>query len=403
MRAIIEGIVEESSDEERKVLRMERGRWFRAALGVIVAATLALSGCGNFFVPPDNGSGGGSGGGGGGTGGTGRVYVGNSLTGTISGFTIANGTLTQVPGSPVSLGYAPLAMVVSPNNSFLYVASQSVINVFAINSDGSLTGVNGTVVINVGALDVSPDGKWLFGLDLLSKALDPFQIDPNSGALSPDTQVAYTSNTSGLPTPQAIKVTSNGYIVASLGNDGDSVFSYNANATSGAAVHLQHLTLDSASTSDNGIVVDSTGTYLYIARSGTNGGVAVYTIGSGGVLNQISGSPFPAGNQPFALTLDKTGKYLYAANRQDGTIAGYSIGTNSALTTISGSPFSSGTQVLSLGVDSSGTYLLAGANQGNPDLSMYSYDATTPGKLDLAKSIATDTDPAGVSVIALTH
>jgi hypothetical protein len=34
---------------------------------------------------------------------------------------------------------------------------------------------------------------------------------------------------------------------------------------------------------------------------------------------------------------------------------------------------------------------------------MYSFDATTPGKLDLATSTATDTDPAGPTAIALTH
>jgi 6-phosphogluconolactonase len=384
---------------------MGRGRWFRAALGVVVASTLALNGCGSFFVPPDNSGGGDNGGGGGGgTGGAGRVYVGNASTGTISGYNITNGNLTQVPNSPVKLGYSPLAMVVSPNNSRLYVAGTGVINVFAINSDGSLTGVNGTVVASVGALDISPDGGWLFGLDLLSKTLDPFQIDPNTGALSPGSPVGYVSTIAGIPTPQGVKVTSNGYVVVSLGNDGDSVFSYNAASTPSAGLnHLQHLTLPSTQTSDNGIAVDSTGTNLYIARSGTNGGIAVYTIGSGGVLNPISGSPFAAGSRPFALTLDETGKYLYAANYQDGNISGYTIGTSPALTPIAGSPFSSGSQVNSLGVDSSGTYLLAGAQQGNPDLSMYSFDATTPGKLNLAKSIATDTDPAGVSVIALTH
>lgn len=385
---------------------MGQGRWFQASFAVFAAAVLALVGCGgNFFVPPDNGGGdnGGGGNGGGGTGGTGRVYVGNGGTGTVSGYTIANGNLTQVPNSPVSLGYAPLAMVVSPNNAYLFIAGAGVINVYAINSDGSLTGVaNGTVVTGEGALDVSPDGKWLFGLNLASKTLDQFQIDPSSGALATASPTSYPSNNGNLPTPQAVKVSPNGsFIYASTGSDGDWIFSLNT--TSGSVVYNQHLLLDSASTSDNGLAINSAGTYLYIARSGTNGGVAVYSIGSDGTLNQISGSPFAAGNQPFALTLDKTGKYLYAANRQDGNISGYSIGTNSALTPISGSPFTSGSLVNSIGVESSGTYLLAGAQGGNPDLSMYSFDATTPGKLNLAKSIATDTDPATVTAIALTH
>ena len=159
----------------------------------------------------------------------------------------------------------------------------------------------------------------------------------------------------------------------------------------------------SSTSSDNGLAVNSGASYLYIARSGTGGGVAVYTVGSDGSLNSISGSPFAAGSQPYDITIDSTGKYVYAANRTDGTISGYLIGTNSALSALSGSPYTSGTLVNSLALDSSGTYLFAGANGGNPDLSMYTFDSTTAGKLDLATSVSTDTNAAGVVSIAATH
>jgi hypothetical protein len=60
-------------------------------------------------------------------------------------------------------------------------------------------------------------------------------------------------------------------------------------------------------------------------------------------------------------------------------------------------------QVTALGADSTGKYLLAAANGGSPDLTMYSFDAATAGKLDAAASIATDTAPANAVAIALTH
>jgi 6-phosphogluconolactonase (cycloisomerase 2 family) len=131
--------------------------------------------------------------------------------------------------------------------------------------------------------------------------------------------------------------------------------------------------------------------------------VRVFAIGSGGSLNEISGSPFASGGQAYTVALDNTGKYLYAANRTNGTIYGYSIGTGGGLTALGGSPYTSGLLVTSLGTDSSGDYLLAAANGGNPDLSMYSFDTTTPGKLDLATSTATGTDPVGAVAVALTH
>jgi 6-phosphogluconolactonase (cycloisomerase 2 family) len=54
-------------------------------------------------------------------------------------------------------------------------------------------------------------------------------------------------------------------------------------------------------------------------------------------------------------------------------------------------------------VDNSGDYLLAAANGGSSDLTMYSYDSTTTGKLDLSAATATGTDPTGPVAIAATH
>ncbi|WP_165420004.1 lactonase family protein [Edaphobacter modestus] len=381
----------------------EAKRWLQGTRILILSLMATTVGCGNFFVPPDN-SGGDDGGGGTSTS---RVYVmnatagANTTTGSIAGFTIANGTLTPVPNSPMAVQFQPLAAIVSPNNAFLYVAGPSSINVYAINSDGSLTALNNGVVISVASLDISPDGQWLFGLDLQQSNLDEFQIDASSGGLSALTPQPLPALT-GTMVPQMVKVSPTGNLVfCALGTGGDRVFTLNT--TSGTLTYAnQALQLNSASTSDNALATDSTGTYLYIARAGTNGGIAVYTIGGGGVLTAIAGSPFAAGNRPFSIALDKTGKYLYAANRTDGTISGYTIGAG-ALTAISGFPITSGLQVNSLGADSSGTYLLAGANGGNPDLSLYSFDATTLGKLNLTTSTATDTDPTNVTQIALTH
>jgi 6-phosphogluconolactonase (cycloisomerase 2 family) len=368
--------------------------------GLLLAAGVMLTGCGGFFVPPDNSGGGGGGGGGGTT--TARVYVANATTGTVSGYSIGDAKLTAVPNSPVTLGFAPVAAVVSPNNSFLYIASTASISVYAINSDGSLTAQNNGVVVSVASIDISPDGKWLFGLDLIRNTVDLFQIDASSGGLTPVTTASYDALT-GTLTPQMLKVSPAGNLVfCVLGNGGERVFTFDS--TSGSLAYAnQAIQLDTSGTSDNALAIDSTASYLYVARSGTNGGVAVYSIGAGGVLNSIAGSPFPAGNRPFSIVLDKTGKYLYVANRTDSTISAYSIGTGSALTALSGSPFSSGQQVISLGAEPGGTYLLAGANGGDPDLAMYSFDAATPGKLNLATSLATDTDPAGVVAIAVTH
>jgi 6-phosphogluconolactonase (cycloisomerase 2 family) len=108
------------------------------------------------------------------------------------------------------------------------------------------------------------------------------------------------------------------------------------------------------------------------------------------------------------VALDSTGTYAYAANRTDGTISGYKIVASTtvlglSLTPLSGSPYTSGTGVQSIGIDSTNKYLLAAAVSGAPDLTMYSFDITVPGKLIPATSVATGVDPAGAVALALTH
>jgi 6-phosphogluconolactonase len=94
---------------------------------------------------------------------------------------------------------------------------------------------------------------------------------------------------------------------------------------------------------------------------------------------------------------------VYVSNSTDGTISGYTIGTGAALTALTGSPYAAGKLVRSLGLDRTGKYLLAASFGGSPDLSMYSFDAVTAGKLNLATSTATGTGTNAAIAVALTH
>ena len=379
---------------------MEQLRGWRGVTGVVVAAlAVMLTGCSGFFVP-ENGSGGGGSGAG-----TGNfVYVGNAQTNTVSGFQIGTNVLTNVPNMPYNVGFSPTAMVVHPTNKFLYVAGVSSIFLYSIGSDGSLSAAAagaGVAIATVNSIDISPDGNWLFALDLTRQIVDEYQINQTTGALTSLTPTAYTI-ANGVWSPKAIRVApGGGYVFLALGTGGDVVMTLNT--TSGALLQTQQLGLASTQTSDNALAVDSKTTYLYVARSGANGGLAVYSIGTNGVLNSVTGSPFAAGAQPFSVVLDNSGKYVYVANGSDANISGYLIGTGSVLTALAGSPYASGNQVEALGTDNSGKYLLAAAFGGSPDLTMYSFDVASPGALDSVTSAATGTDPANAIAIALTH
>lgn len=383
---------------------MERGRGLRRWTVLCAALVLpALTGCSGFFPPINNSSGGGTG-----TGSGDYVYIANGTKSSVGGFSVGAGKLTAINGLPSGLGYVPQSMVVA-NNAFLYIGGTSAIYLYVINSNGAITAPStGALQVSVHApsLAVSPDGQWLIALDGITQQLDIYQINSSTGALTAGTPVPYTVP-SGTWAPTSVKVSPNGALIfAALGTGGDAIFTFNT--TTGAAVSVKNLSFTDAQTSDNGYAIDSTSSYLYIARSGTNGGVAVYQIGSGGALNEVAGSPFAAGNGTFSLAMDSTGTYVYAANRGDSTISGYTIVPATAtaalsLTPLKGSPYASGTSVQSIGLDNTGKYLLAAAIGGSPDLTMYSFDITVPGQLDPATSVATDADPAGATAIALTH
>jgi 6-phosphogluconolactonase len=402
----------------RREAKMQR--WgMMAAMGI-----LALTGCSGFFPPLDNSGGGSTGGGGTG----GRAYIANFTKSSLEGFTVvaavpataATATTPAVPatpaalsaisGLPVALGYQPLSMVVTPSNTFLYVASVSGVYLYVINSNGTVTAssVNPKPVgVYVVSMAVSPDGQWLIGLDGTTQQLDIFQINSSTGALTSVTNPAVYTPRPGTWLPSAVRISPNGQLIfAALGTAGDVVFTFNT--ATGVAVSSATLQAPTTTTSDFGLAIDSKTAYLYIARSGTQGGVAVYSISGAGALTAVTGSPFAAGSGTYDVLLDSTGSYVYAANRTDGTISGYSIvpGTTVAglkLTQLSGSPYVSGAGVQSIGLDTTGQYLLAAAVGGSPDLTMYSFDTTVAGALDQVTTEATDTDPAGAYAIALTH
>jgi 6-phosphogluconolactonase (cycloisomerase 2 family) len=322
----------------------------------------------------------------------------------VSGFAIGTGKLTSVPNMPYQLGYVPVAAAVAINNSFLYVAGPGAIYCYIIGSDGSLTtpaNGAGQAVAYAVSLDVSPDGNWLVALNGSTTQLNIYQINKTTGALTLTTTVPYSISNTTVP-PKMVRVSPDGnYIFAALGSNGDVVFSFNT--TSGAAALASTLTVTSQ-TSDNAVAADSTSKYLYIARSGVGGGLAIYSIGNLGALTEIPNSPFAAGAQPLDVRLytTTTAQFAYVANGSDGNISGYSI-NNGVPSDLSGSPYTSGATVRTLVLDSTGKYLLAGAFAGSPDLTMYSFDTAVAGKLVQATSTATGTDPAGVLVVTATH
>jgi 6-phosphogluconolactonase (cycloisomerase 2 family) len=228
------------------------------------------------------------------------------------GINQANGTLTEIVGSPFS--FPPHASIqglaTAPNGSLLYAAdANGSIDAFSVNSaTGVIAAIPGSPFTSGKnfQLAVDPSGKFLYASDDDSPGrILAFTIDP-SGALTP-----VPGSPFAIPSPSTVP---NG--------------------------------------EPYGIV--DTGSFVYAALSAADK-IAAFSIDSEtGALTPVPGSPFSAGDGPTVLTL--TNNFLYAVNWTDGNISGYSIDPSSgALTPVPGSPFGSDSATLT--ADPSGKYL----------------------------------------------
>ena len=143
------------------------------------------------------------------------------------------------------------------------------------------------------------------------------------------------------------------------------------------------------------VTVDPMGRFVYVANSGANT-VSAYTINSStGTLSAVPGSPFAAGNTPFSVTVDPSGQFAYVANNgQSGesTVSAYTIDhSTGALRAVAGSPFAAGHFPDSVTVDPSGRFayvsnqcLFSGCSVGN--VSAYTIDSSTGALREVAGS-----------------
>jgi 6-phosphogluconolactonase len=367
------------------------------ALGCLTGI-VALTGCGKFFPPLTSGGGGGSNSGD-------YLYVGNQGTNplTVAGFSIASAALSDISGSPFSVSLSPTAIAVTPNNDLLYMGSaEGDIYVYTIGSNGALTlGNSGTPVasgVDPAVLRVDSTGTWLLGADALAGQAYVFQIG-SGGVLTAISSSVVTLNAT---TPaNDMEITPSGdYVYVSCGTAG--IYTLSFDSSNGALAQVNSVLAPKQSgDADFGMAVAPSGNYLFAAETGI-GAVRVFSISSSnGTISEVTGSPYKTATGPFGVLVDSTGSYVYVSNRTEGTISAFTISSTGTLTAITGSPFATGELPEEMVEDNSKTYLAVVNEGGNPDLELFTIGST--GALTKLTTATTGTDPTEASSIAATH
>lgn len=166
-----------------------------------------------------------------------------------------------------------------------------------------------------------------------------------------------------------------------LSND---VSAYNVAATVGtltssvAAPMLTQSTAMGATASPAWLAADPSGSFLFVADSGTNA-VDCFTIDrTKGTLTPPAApamSAAPCGKLPYAVLVDPTSKFVYTANLGDNTISAFMIQTGGSLAPCTTPSLVVGSGPSALAMDPTGKFLYV-ANTNDNTLSVCGIDAT---------------------------
>jgi 6-phosphogluconolactonase (cycloisomerase 2 family) len=242
------------------------------------------------------------------------LYVVATGPNPIFGFAsdVLTGALTPIPGSPwaapaPSNGSGSFAM--DPAGKFAVVSGTNSIAGFAIDqSTGALTPVSGSpfAATSPGILAVEPSGKVLlasvaFDALVAPSGVSSFLIDGSSGALTPVSGSPFASGRN----PGYFSFNLSGSVAyeanTGLWNNGNgdpatsSVSSFAVNTSTGVLTNVAGSATATDNLPQNEVVVDPSGTYAYVANSGSNS-ISGYRIDPGtGALTPLPGSPFATG------------------------------------------------------------------------------------------------------------
>jgi 6-phosphogluconolactonase len=269
-----------------------------------------------------------------------------------------SGRMRQIPTSPFpSAGRNPVAEAVSADYQNLFVANQddNTIVQFVIGSDGKLYPFNTVNSPGILPLAVAANKSNLFVVD----TYEPLPLCSNAH-----------------PCPGSISV----YPLSGSTSSCTATTCLGSPAVN-PAVNGNYWPLALSGTSVNDVIVPTavnvlaSGSYVYVTAydssvSPSVGYVFGFSVGSGGVLTPLSGSPYAAGVQPSAIASDPTSTYVYVTDYASGNVLGYSASSGN-LASISGSPFRAGNQPAAIVVDPSFSFAYV-ANSGDGTVEAYS-------------------------------
>jgi 6-phosphogluconolactonase (cycloisomerase 2 family) len=341
----------------------------KTALATIVALFLAvLAGCGTstYTTSSSNSTGGGSppvty---------TEFLYVGDTV-GVIHAFGVdsSSGVLTQVGSYSVTnmAAASDVRLAADASGTAVYATSAGTggPNVVALTvnaASGALTAVaaNQTLPVPAGKIAVDPKGKNAYVIpdpSANTAEVFGFSIDPTTHGLT-----ALANQPIALPgIPNDVTVDpSGGFVYITFqGTPGHEIAGFSRDPNTGLLTTLGPPFANTGGDSPQGIRVTPNGDFVVAANLATSN-VSVLSLAiSSGVLNNVAGSPFATGNSPIPVAIDPSGNVVLVGNTGGDSLSAYTIGGGGVLNPVAGTPVPLGSisQPASVAVDPSDKFV----------------------------------------------
>jgi 6-phosphogluconolactonase (cycloisomerase 2 family) len=303
-----------------------------------------------------------------------NASIDSSSNGEIQIFALdsESGALRSGGTTVSSGGEKPVAMITSTDYSHLYVANASSLNVvhFAISTSGALTAKDKvTLSTTPVALAVNPADTYLYVVSGTSSAtLTEYALSSGTiGSKTVTISLKLSSYPSDTMIPTAVTVMPNGKAVYVTAYDQTA---YNPGGTT--------------------------------SSDANPGWVFGYTIGSGGALTAISGSPWKAGVKPTGIAVEPTDHYVYVTDYASNQLIGYSVIDSTQLEYLIAGPFKTGSEPSAIIVEPRGKYIYI-TNLLDSTVSAFAIDLTTGTPSSVVNTTgsatnSTDAEPVSIAV-----
>ncbi len=324
----------------------------------------------------------------------------------VSVFSVgADGSLTQVTGSPFNTGgpwawsiaFSPSGMLLAVGNAPDPDGGGNSVSVFSVGADGTLTQVTGSPFDTAGegyeSVAFSPNGALLAAASYGSSNLSMFSVGAD-GALTPVSGSPFPTGS----LPGSVAFSPDGALLATANTNSKSVSVFSV-GSGGALTPVTGSPFSTGSAEPGSVAFSPSGALL---AASTSSSVVMFSVDPDGALSQVPGSPFgTGGSETLSAVFSPSGALLATPNYGSDNMSVFTVAPSGALTQVSGSPFGTGLAAVSAAFSPDGT-LLATANTG---VSVFSTALTPPApgwaggdqsaNWSLADNWSSDTTPSG--------